>query len=128
MRRCSKNLVIAVVAYFLFSTGMLAQNAALSVWQGVLRDAAGVPIHGAGVRLEERMEPSSDYGRAMEQFRIELIPAGQYQLSVDANHDKVQYATPINIAGNFSDSCHYAFGPEKSLCNFGVRSECSHWR
>ncbi len=27
------------------------------------------------------------------------IPSGQYQLLVDANHDKIQYASPINIAG-----------------------------
>jgi hypothetical protein len=33
------------------------------------------------------------------QFRFGLIPAGQYQLSVDVNRDKIQYASPINIAG-----------------------------
>jgi hypothetical protein len=51
MRRHSKNLVVTLVVCLLFSTGILAQNAAQPVWQGVLRDAAGVPIHGAGVHL-----------------------------------------------------------------------------
>jgi Carboxypeptidase regulatory-like domain len=99
MRRCSKNLVVAVVACFLFSTGLLAQNAALLLWRGVLRDAAGVPIQGAGVRLKGKSGTFNTTTDTDGQFRIELIPAGQYQLSVDANHDKIQHATPINIAG-----------------------------
>jgi hypothetical protein len=97
MRRCSKNLVVAVVACFLFSTAMLAQNAALLLWQGVLLDAAGVPIRGAGVRLVGKGGTFKTTTDADGQFRIELMPAGQYQLSVDANHDKIQYASPIDI-------------------------------
>ena len=52
VRQYSGNLVVVVVACFLFSTGALAQNTALSLWQGVLRDAAGAPIHGAEVHLK----------------------------------------------------------------------------
>jgi len=99
MRQYSKILAVAVVACFLFSTGILAQNAALPLWQGVLRDAAGVPIHGAGVHLTGKSGTFNATTATDGQFRIELIPAGQYQLSVDLNHDKIQYAAPINIAG-----------------------------
>src|SRR5213078_4512106 len=99
MRRYSKTLVVAVVACFLFSTGILAQNAALFLWQGVLRDAAGVPIHGAGVHLKGKSGTFNAITGTDGQFRIEFIPDGQYRLSVDANHDKIQYAPPINIAG-----------------------------
>jgi hypothetical protein len=99
MRRYSENLVVVVVACFLFSAGVLAQNTALSLWQGVLRDAAGVPIHGAGVHLKGKSGAFNATTGTDGQFRFELIPAGQYQLSVDANHDKIQYASPINIGG-----------------------------
>ena len=78
---------------------MLAQNAVLPLWQGVLRDAAGVPIHGAGVRLKGKSGTFNTTTDTDGQFRIELIPVGQYRLSVDANHDKIQYASPINIKG-----------------------------
>ncbi len=98
MRQHSKNLVVAVVAWFLFSTGILAQNAAQSVWQGVLRDAAGLPIHGAEVYLRGKSGTFNATTGTDGQFRIEFIPVGQYQLSVDASHDKIQYAAPINIA------------------------------
>src|SRR5258705_3178704 len=98
MRQHSKNLVLAVVACFLLSTGILAQNAAQPAWQGVLRDAAGLPIHGAGVHLKGKSGTFNATTGTDGQFRIELIPVGQYQLSVDANHDKISYAAPINIA------------------------------
>jgi hypothetical protein len=99
MRQYSENLVVVVVACFLFSTGVLAQNTALSLWQGVLRDAAGMPIHGAGVHLKGESGTFNATTGTDGQFRFELIPAGQYQLLVDANHDKIQYASPINIGG-----------------------------
>ena len=75
------------------------RNTARSLWQGVLRDAAGVPIHGAAVHLKGKSGIFNATTGIDGQFRFELVPAGQYQLSVDANHDKIQYASPINIAG-----------------------------
>src|SRR5437899_11854704 len=99
MRQYSENLVVVVVACFLFSTGVLAQNTARSLWQGVLRDAVGVPIHGAGVHLKGKSGTFNATTSADGQFRFDLIPAGQYRLLVDANQDKIQYAFPINIAG-----------------------------
>jgi hypothetical protein len=99
MGQYSENLVAVVVACFLFSTEVLAQNTARSLWQGVLRDAVGVPIHGAGVHLKGKSGTFNATTSADGQFRFELIPSGQYRLLVDANHDKIQYAFPINIAG-----------------------------
>ena len=95
MRQYSENLVVVVVACFLFVTGVLAQNTARSLWQGVLRDATGVPIHGAGVHLKGKSGTFNATTGTDGQFKFELIPAGQYQLLVDANHDKFQYASPL---------------------------------
>src|SRR5882757_5316800 len=114
MRQYSENLLVVVVAWFLFSSGVWAQNTALSVWQGVLRDAAGVPIHGAGVHLKGKSGTFNATTGTDGQFRIELIPVGQYQLSVDANHDKISYAAPINIAAT-SPTIVITLSAQKSL-------------
>ncbi|HEY6412071.1 MAG TPA: TonB-dependent receptor [Edaphobacter sp.] len=100
MRRYSKNLAVAVVACFLLSTGILAQNATLFLWQGVLRDTTGTPIHGAVVHLRGKGGAFNATTGDDGQFRLELVPAGLYKLSVDTDRDKVQYAHPINIASN----------------------------
>jgi hypothetical protein len=99
MRQYSEKLAVVAVACLLFSMGVLAQNTARSVWQGILRDAAGLPIHGAGVHLKGKSGTFNATMGTDGQFRFELIPAGQYQLSVDVNRDKIQYASLINIAG-----------------------------
>src|SRR4030088_3544858 len=114
MRQHSKNLVVAVAACLLLSSGILAQNAALPLWQGVLRDAAGVPIHGAGVHIKGKSGTFNATTATDGQFRIELIPVGQYQLSVDANHDKISYAAPINIAAT-SPTVVITLSAQKSL-------------
>src|SRR5579872_2690744 len=97
MRRYFKILTVAIAAYFLFSIRILAQNAGSPIWQGVLRDAAGLPIHGADVRLQGKSGTFSATTDTNGQFRIEFIQVGKYRLSVDTNHDIIQYATPINI-------------------------------
>jgi hypothetical protein len=113
MRRHSKNPVAAVVAGFLFSTGILAQNA-LPSWQGVFRDAAGMPIHGAEIHLKGKGGTFNATTATDGQFRIKLIPSGQYQLSVDANHDRIQYASPITVA-SISQTVAITLTPQKSL-------------
>jgi hypothetical protein len=102
MRWYSKVVGAAVVACFLSSTGTLAQNTALTVWQGVFRDAAGVPIGGAGVQLKGKSGTFNATTANDGQFRIEVISSGQYQLSVDTNHEKIQSAAPIDITGTSS--------------------------
>ena len=95
MKRCFK--ILAVVACLLLSSGLLAQSAAAPVWQGVLHDAADVPIQGAEVHLKGKGGTFHATTGTDGQFRMEAVPAGQYQLSVDANHETIQYAAPINI-------------------------------
>jgi hypothetical protein len=112
--RYSKILAAALVACFLSSPGTLAQNTARPPWQGVLRDAAGVPIHGAGVHLKGRSGAFNATTGIDGQFRIEFIPAGQYKLSVDANHYRIQYASPINIVGT-PPTVVITLSPPKSL-------------
>src|ERR1700730_19216689 len=102
MRWYSKVVGAAVVACFLSSIGILAQNTALTVWQGVFRDAAGVPIGGAGVQLKGKSGTFNATTANDGQFRIEVISSGQYQLSVDTNHEKIQSAAPIDITGTSS--------------------------
>jgi hypothetical protein len=109
----SKFLAAAVVACFLSAPGTLAQNTALPPWQGVLRDAAGAPIHGAGVHLKGKSGAFNAITGTDGQFRIEFIPAGQYKLSVDANHDRIQYATPIEVGT--SPTVVIALSPQKTL-------------
>jgi hypothetical protein len=102
MRQYSKSIAAVVLACLLLSTGTLAQNSALSVWQGALRDAGGAPIRGAVVHLTGKAGAFSATTSDDGQFRMELVPAGPYRLSVDVNHGKVHYAHPINIAGSAS--------------------------
>jgi hypothetical protein len=124
MMRCSKSLVVAVVACFLFSTATLAQSAALLVYQGVLRDAAGVPIRGAGVRLVGKGGTFQTTTDADGQFRIELMSAGQYELSVNENDDKIRYASPINIGGT-SPTVVITLSAQKSLSLTSVTDQHS---
>jgi hypothetical protein len=114
MMRYSKILAAAVVACFVFSEGILAQNAALPFWQGVLRDTAGVPIPGAEIHLKGQGRTFNATTATGGQFRIELIPAGQYRLSVDVNHDKIQYAVPINVVST-SPTVAITLSAQKSL-------------
>ena len=102
MIKYAKILVVAAVACLLLPTRILAQNSAQSLWQGVLRDAAGVPISGAVVRLKGKSGTFNANTTADGQFRIERAPAGTYRLSVDAKHDKLQYALPITVAASAS--------------------------
>jgi len=90
----------------------------------VLRDAAGVPIHGAGVHLKGKSKTFNATTGTDGQFRIELIPAGQYQLSVDANQDKIQYAAPINIVG-ISQAVVITLSAQKSLAVTSVADQRS---
>lgn len=80
----------------LFATGMLAQNVE-SMWQGILHDSAGVPVHGAVVHLKGKSGNFNGTTGDDGHFRLEGIAAGQYQLSVEVNHQELSYAQPINI-------------------------------
>ncbi len=112
IRQCFKSIGAAVLACFLLSTATLAQNSALSLWQGVLHDAGGAPVRGAVVHLTGKAGTLSATTGDDGQFRMELVPEGSYRLSVDVNHDKVRYARPINIAGSAPAVVIALSGPE----------------
>ena len=114
MRRCSKNLVVAVVALLFFSA-MLAQNAALL-------------LAGRGSRRRcrcadpwSRSPPCREGGLSRTttdadgQFRIESYDRAFRFQSIRATLRLICFSQGEEPR----DSCRYAFGPEKSLCNFG---------
>ncbi len=98
-RLLSKSLAIVLLATLL-SEGGIAQNVGTTIWQGVLRNTAGAPIHGAVVQLRGTSvnvdATTGDDGH----FRKEGVVAGQYQLSVEVNRHTVRYAQLINISGS----------------------------
>jgi Carboxypeptidase regulatory-like domain len=122
MIQYAKILVVAAVACLLVPTRILAQNSAQSLWQGVLRDAAGVPISGAVVRLKGKSGTFNANTSADGHFRIERAPAGTYRLSVDTKHDKLQYALPITVAASAS-SVVIAISSQKTLSVTSVTAE-----
>ena len=122
MMKYAKVLVVAAVACLLFPARIPAQNSAQSLWQGVLRDAAGMPISGAVVRLKGKPGTFNASTSADGQFRIERAPAGTYRLSVDAKHDKLQYALPVTVAASAS-SVVVTLSSEKTLSVTSVTVE-----
>ena len=92
-----KGLAAPLVAFILFSTGMLAQSTAPQMWQGTLRNAAGAPIHGAAIHLRNKNSQLDATTDSDGRFRFQGVAAGPYRLSVEANHRKVQYSEPVDI-------------------------------
>jgi len=94
-----RGLAVALLATFLTPTRVLAQTTMPIVWQGVLHNAAGSPLNGAVVHLKgkhgEIDAAASDDGH----FRLEGIPSGVYQLSVEVGRHTVRYDHPINLTG-----------------------------
>jgi hypothetical protein len=74
-----------------------AQQQAQAVWQGALRNSAGVPIANAKVVLASaaaRVEATTD---ASGRFRLPAAP-GQYRLSIEANGKRGEYAQRVEVA------------------------------
>ncbi len=75
-----------------------AQQATGPVWQGILRNTAGVPVAGATIRLAAQQSQAQSVTGADGQFRFSVMPAGQYRLTVEAEGRTVEYAQPVVIA------------------------------
>jgi hypothetical protein len=90
-------LRLAFVAFLLAGVGARAQQAVQSVWQGVLRNAAGAPIAGATVRLSAPGNQAEAVTGVDGHFLMAPLPAGPYRLSVEANGRKNEYAQPIDL-------------------------------
>ncbi len=90
--------VLAIAALVLCAAGAWAQPAAQSVWQGVLRNAAGAPIPDAKVRLAGNGAHAEAVTGADGQFNLTALPQGQYRLTVEANGGKFEFAQSIDLA------------------------------
>ena len=90
--------VVALAALLLPLRVAWSQLAAQSVWQGVLRNAAGAPIPAAKVRLTGSNTGAEAVTAADGQFKLPALPAGQYKLTVEANGGTTNYAQPIDLA------------------------------
>ena len=77
--------------------GAWAQAAIQPEWQGVLRNPAGAPISGAKIRLASATTKAEAVSKADGQFRLPVLPAGQYRLAVEFNGRKFDYAQPIDL-------------------------------
>jgi hypothetical protein len=84
--------------FLLFASAVWPQQPAQAVWQGVLHSPAGAPIPAAKIRLTARSVNAEAITGADGHFRLPGLPAGQYQLTVDANRSRIEYQQPINLA------------------------------
>ena len=75
-----------------------SQQAALLVWQGVVRDARGAPVAGVVVQLTNHSTKAEAKTGAGGRFKLPPLPAGQYRLSIEAERRKIEYARPIDLA------------------------------
>ena len=86
------------LAILTFAVPALSQQSPASpVWQGVLRNSGGAPIAGATVRLTSATASSDALTAADGSFRLSVLPAGQYKLTVRAGGRSVEYALPVAI-------------------------------
>jgi hypothetical protein len=91
-------LILALAALLLPATEAWAQPAAQTVWQGVLRDAAGAPISAAKVRLAGNGAQAEAVTGSDGRFRLTALPQGQYRLTVYTDSRTFDYALPIDLA------------------------------
>src|ERR1017187_8175854 len=88
---------LALGVLLLFTAGTWPQQPAQSTWQGVLRNAAAVPIVGAKVRLTGKGAAAEVLTGADGAFRLTPLPVGQYSLTVLAKGRRVNYTQPIAL-------------------------------
>jgi hypothetical protein len=98
MRWLAGILAVALAAILLSPMQMLAQNIAPTIWQGVLRNSSGSPMHGAVVHLKGKNGNIDATTGEDGHFRFEGIAPGSYKLSVELNHHITPYAQPINLS------------------------------
>ncbi|MGD0295245.1 MAG: TonB-dependent receptor [Terracidiphilus sp.] len=91
-------LVLALAALLLPASKVCAQPAVQSVWQGILRNAAGAPISAAKVRLAGNDAQAEAVTSSDGRFRLAALPQGQYRLTVKTDGRIFDYALPIDLA------------------------------
>jgi hypothetical protein len=96
--------VLIIAAWLLAVAGAWAQPAALPVWQGILRNAAGAPIPGATVRLAASAAEAEAVTGADGSFRLLNLAPGQYRLSIESKGRRIDYAQPIDLVASVPGS------------------------
>jgi hypothetical protein len=89
---------LALAALLLFTTAAVSQHPPHAVWQGVLHNPAGAPISAAKIRLTAKSMRAEAITDAHGHFQLPGLPAGQYELTVDANRSRIEYQQPIDLA------------------------------
>ena len=87
---------ILSLAIFILCSAASGQ-AVQTTWRGVLRNAAGAPIAGAKIELTAADAKADARTGADGRFQLELLPPGQYHLTVTTHGNKVEYAQPIDL-------------------------------
>ncbi len=83
--------------FFVFAAAVWPRQPAEAVWRGVLHNAAGAPVSGAKIRLTAKSAKAEAVTSPDGRFQLPGLPAGQYQLTVDANHSRIEYQQLINL-------------------------------
>ena len=81
-----------------FASRVGAQQPALPIWQGILRNPTGAPIQKAKIRLTGSVAKSEAITGADGKFQLAALPVGQYRLTVEASGRKIDFAQPIDLA------------------------------
>src|SRR3954453_13412474 len=69
---------------------------AISEWYGMVRNADGGPISGALVRLAGGSKAETKTGTD-GRFKLPPLPVGKYNLTIESDDHKSEYATPIDL-------------------------------
>jgi hypothetical protein len=92
--------MIGALAFSIFVFGVAGARAqqTTSVWQGIVRNAAGAPISAAKIRLTTNSASAETTTGADGSFRLQGLQLGQYRLSVEAKGQRIDYPLPIDLA------------------------------
>src|ERR1700731_1977558 len=94
--RSQSSLCRLAVLFLLCAAPARAQKAGVSAWQGIVRTADGAPVAGVIVRLAGGSKAEAKTGTD-GRFKLPPLPVGKYRLSIDADHNKFEYATPVEF-------------------------------
>ena len=97
----------AFVIFLLFAAAAWARQPNQAVWRGVLRNPAGAPISGAKIRLTAKSAKAEAAAKPCKaeattgadgHFQLPRLPVGEYALTIDANHARIEYQQAITLA------------------------------
>jgi len=90
-------LCLFAIAAVVVCTPIAAQDSNVSVWRGVLRNAAGAPVSSATVKLTNNTNSGQSVTGTDGRFELAPLPAGQYRLTVETRESKAEFSQPIDL-------------------------------